>query len=490
MKSDVKLSIIIPTYHCSAFIEQCLDSVLSQMPPDCEVIAVDDGSGDDTKEVLQRYADRHESMKLILREHEGASAARNAGLDSAKGEFVTFLDCDDCMKSDFLPKALASTDQKTDLYIFGIEYFPMDAESERWTVENQVYESAACFAEAYVRVHHLLLYSNCNKFYRRSIIEKSHIRFQENLCFGEDRIFNYDYLEKCGRIVSSSEIMLAYIQRSRSSMSNRHLPDFYRTIMYLHHVKMRRILGLARHVSNAEKADYIMYDITNEINAAVQRFSACPDEFCENLPMINRDLFGGPFDENIPVDVIVIAGSSNCGYKVQKALEIGHKNPGARYLVSDGNRYRDGVRTEADFMADYLLEHGVKAGSVFLENKAANTYENVKFSREILQDIRKHDTGKKAVAVITGGFHLLRLLYIASHIVPFEGERLAGIPAYGPNTGPHNWYKNELGKSIIINEMKKLDLLRCSLELGMISKEQEEVLTMSAAVSFTRKTLH
>lgn len=472
MKSDLKLSIIIPTYNCSAYIAQCLDSVLSQLPSGCEVIAVDDGSEDDTREVIQRYAGRYECVKSIFREHAGASAARNAGLDSAEGGFVAFLDCDDCMKPGFLSKAAASIDQKTDLYIFGIEYFPMNAGCERWTVENQVYESAACFADAYVRVHHLLLYSNCNKFYRRSIIEESHIRFREDLCFGEDRIFNFDYLGKCGRIVSSSDVMLEYIQRSESSMSNRRLPDYYRTNIYLHRAKMRRILGLARHVSNSEKTDYILYDITNVIDAAVQRFSARPDEFYDNLPMINQDLFGGPYDEEIPVDVIMIAGSTNCGYKVQKALEIGHKNPGARYIVSGGNRYRDGVRTEAEFMADYLLEHGVEAGSVYLENKSVNTWENVKFSREILLDIRKNDSGKKAVAVITGGFHLLRLLLIASHIIPFEGERIVGIPAYGPNTGPHNWYQNEAGRKIIQDEFKKLDLLTCSLDLGILSKRQ------------------
>ena len=61
---------------------------------------------------------------------------------------------------------------------------------------------------------------------------------------------------------------------------------------------------------------------------------------------------------------------------------------------------------------------------------------------------------------------------IASHIIPFEGERIVGIPAYGPNTGPHNWYQNEAGRKIIQDEFKKLDLLICSLDLGILSKRQ------------------
>ncbi len=460
MKTKVKVSIIIPTYNCSAYIQECLDSVLNQIRPDCEVIAVDDGSGDDTKEILQRYAGKYDCVKTVFRAHAGASAARNAGLDNASGEFVAFIDCDNCLKGGFLPKAAAATDQRTDLYIIGIERFPMNADSELWTVEDKVYESASCFADAYIRVHKLLLYSNCNKLYRRSIIEDSHIRFREDLFFGEDRIFNYEFLKKCGRIVSSSDVMLEYIQRSAFSMSNRHFPDYYRTIAYLHQAKMRCILGLSRQASSAEKSDFILFDSTCEINNTVKRFSAHPDEFAENLPMINQDLFGGPYDEEIPLDVIIIAGSSNCGYKAEKGFEIGQKNPGVRYIVSGGNRYRDGVRTEAEFMAEYLREKGVKDESVYLENKARNSYENMKNSGELLQEIRRNDSEKKAVAIITGGFHLPRLLHIASETVSLDGERIIGIPAYGPNTGPDNWYKNEIGKRVVFDEMKKLDLLQ------------------------------
>ncbi len=471
MKTELKLSLIVPTYSCSAYIRECLDSVLGQLPPACELIAVDDGSADDTREILRQYAGRHDCLKAVFRPHAGASAARNAGLDNAEGEFVAFLDCDDCIRPGFLPKAVAATDPDTDLYIFGIERIPLQGDRALWTVTDNVYESAARFAEAYIRLRGLLLYSNCNKLYRRSVIEAAHIRFREDLCFGEDRIFNFDYLGKCGRIATSSAVMLSYIQRSEMSMSNRHFPGYYPTIAYLHQAKIRCILGLARDVSAAEKTEFILHDSQMEIRNALARFTEHPDERDENLPLITQDVFGGPYDEEIPLDVIIIAGSTHCGYKVEKGYEIGRKNPGVRYIVSGGNRYCDGVRTESEFMADFLREKGVRDEDVYLENRAVNSYENMKLSAEIIQSIRKNDSGKKAVAVITGGFHLRRLLQIASATAALKGEQVIGIPAYGPHTGPDHWYKNELGKSIVMEELKKLDLLSLYPDLWSDQKE-------------------
>ncbi len=92
----MKLSVVIPYYNGERWIGKCLDSLLNQDMPvsDYEIIVVDDGSTNSV-EMVQDYSKKHENIKYARQPNAGQSAARNHGLDMAKGEYVFFLDCDD-----------------------------------------------------------------------------------------------------------------------------------------------------------------------------------------------------------------------------------------------------------------------------------------------------------------------------------------------------------------------------------------------------------
>ena len=100
------LSFIIPLYNCEKYIAASLDAILSldMDGNDYEIIVVDDGSTDAGAAIVRRYADTHNDIKLISRPNGGASAARNAGLDTATGEWIWFVDADDRI----VPSLLAS----------------------------------------------------------------------------------------------------------------------------------------------------------------------------------------------------------------------------------------------------------------------------------------------------------------------------------------------------------------------------------------------
>jgi glycosyltransferase involved in cell wall biosynthesis len=87
-----KVSVIIPAYNCQSFIAETVESILAQTYPDYEIIVVDDGSTDNTRDVLQRYEDR---VRYVYQENSGVGAARNRGLSLARGEYIAFLDHDD-----------------------------------------------------------------------------------------------------------------------------------------------------------------------------------------------------------------------------------------------------------------------------------------------------------------------------------------------------------------------------------------------------------
>lgn len=95
-------SIIIPVYNVAPYLRECLDSVLAQTFTDWEAICIDDGSTDGSGEILDEYAAKDKRFKVIHQKNAGVSAARNAGIDAAGGEYVTFLDGDDAYDRSWL----------------------------------------------------------------------------------------------------------------------------------------------------------------------------------------------------------------------------------------------------------------------------------------------------------------------------------------------------------------------------------------------------
>ena len=115
-----KLSIIIPVYNVENYISKCLDSILNQNFKDFEVICVNDGSCDNSLQILQKYALKDSRVVIIDKENEGSGVARNAGLAVAKGEYIYFVDGDDWLEDNALEQMISQADKNnTDILIFG-----------------------------------------------------------------------------------------------------------------------------------------------------------------------------------------------------------------------------------------------------------------------------------------------------------------------------------------------------------------------------------
>lgn len=103
---DKLLSFILPVYKVEAYLPQCLDSILSQTTEECEVILVDDGSPDNSGIICDEYAQKYKNVKVTHIPNGGNSAARNLGVDMAEGTYVCFVDSDDYIDSQAVPKIL------------------------------------------------------------------------------------------------------------------------------------------------------------------------------------------------------------------------------------------------------------------------------------------------------------------------------------------------------------------------------------------------
>ena len=100
------ISVIVPVYNVEEYLEECLESIKRQTYTDIEVILVNDGSTDRSKEICERYCEKDSRFKLVNQENKGLSGARNRGMLESKGEFISFVDSDDVLKEDMLDQLM------------------------------------------------------------------------------------------------------------------------------------------------------------------------------------------------------------------------------------------------------------------------------------------------------------------------------------------------------------------------------------------------
>ena len=118
------ISVIVAVYNTSIYLSECLDSIIEQSYPNIEIICIDDGSKDNSLDVLKFYANKYDFIKIISQENLGQSAARNKGLLSAQGDYITFVDSDDIINKDLFKKVIKIfNEKKVDAVLYNMEMF-------------------------------------------------------------------------------------------------------------------------------------------------------------------------------------------------------------------------------------------------------------------------------------------------------------------------------------------------------------------------------
>lgn len=184
-----KISVIIPVYNVEKYLAECLTSVVNQTFKDIEIICVNDGSTDNSPKILEEFAQKDDRIRIINQENQGLSAARNTGLEVATGEYVSFIDSDDFVRTDLyadIQKLLPA-----ELICFNAKIFPI---SEKYrTLQNYI---QCQFDGEQPMEEKLILKTNVhvwNKVFRTSIIKENNIRFPKGLYF-EDFPFVCEYM--------------------------------------------------------------------------------------------------------------------------------------------------------------------------------------------------------------------------------------------------------------------------------------------------------
>ena len=217
-------SIVIPVYNVEKYLHQCVDSILNQSFTDFEVILVDDGSPDNCPQICDYYAQKDPRVKVIHKPNGGVSSARNIGIDAARSEFILFCDSDDYYLEGALEKIANMTQSaNADVYCFGIrketQKGTVDITSAKYkgTISDELLLSLAYAGLVTSKVTTINV-SPINKVYRKSVIDKFHLRFDETLRIAEDISFNVAYFSKCNTVVCLDEALYFYRMNLNSAI--------------------------------------------------------------------------------------------------------------------------------------------------------------------------------------------------------------------------------------------------------------------------------
>ena len=200
-----EISIIVPVYNVEQYLRRCLDSIRAQTFTDWECILIDDGSPDASGAVCDEYAAKDCRFRVIHQENRGVSAARNAGLDAARGEWIAFVDSDDWIEPSFLAEQVSdSADGTFDAVVCGLygRGKPRHTELNREAAKRSVFKRGGFGGFSVLRL-----------IRRRNV---GSLRFDESVSYMEDVLFFWKFFNCCDKILWTDKPLYHYEQNETS----------------------------------------------------------------------------------------------------------------------------------------------------------------------------------------------------------------------------------------------------------------------------------
>ena len=200
---DIKVSVIVPMYNKEQKISKCLDSLINQTLREIEIVVVDDGSKDNSAEIVKKYCEKDSRVRYVKQDNQGPGAARNVGIINSKGRYIGFVDCDDYVEHEMYEIMYNAAEQNNcevavcqekNVYVddeghvtnLGETHFPYN---EITVVTGKM------VLEWFLNFNYLSLNSACFKIVRKSVFVEKDIYFPDNYRYAED-------LTICGGILS------------------------------------------------------------------------------------------------------------------------------------------------------------------------------------------------------------------------------------------------------------------------------------------------
>lgn len=260
--SQIVLSIIVPVYNTAKQLRRCLDSIVPQLNNKVEVILVNDGSTDNSKDIICDYIDHYNQFRLYDKPNEGVSAARNIGLKVASGKYVTFLDSDDYVEPDYMRKIIENIHKmeqdELDLMIFG--FYRKVGENCRVNLPDA---KGNIIKEIFTQKYN----APWNKIFKKSLIDAYELEFPVSMKTSEDFLFLLDYVQNTCKIGVADECCIYnYCDNPCGAVNNTKEQYLIDTIKIYHKIQAmmkNHSISYINEIENSimERYYYIVYNL-------------------------------------------------------------------------------------------------------------------------------------------------------------------------------------------------------------------------------------
>jgi len=278
--SSPLVSLIVPVYNLAPYLKECLDTIQKQTYPELEVWMVNDGSADSSRDICEIYVRNDSRFHLINKPNSGVSDSRNRALDQAQGKYVQFIDGDDWLTLD-ATGTLVHTAESTGADLVLAHFYRVADErmAPRGHIKTERVltrqEFAAEMMKAPANYYYGVLW---NKLYRRSILEDRRLRFDTQVNWCEDFLFNLEYIQYVRLVATVPKPIYYYRKRETSLVNSR--------------ISLRRTIAMKVQTFSYYKDLYQKLDLYEEQKAGIYRYfiSAATDGAVSPLsPKVDPD---------------------------------------------------------------------------------------------------------------------------------------------------------------------------------------------------------
>ena len=217
------VSIIVPVYNASRYIDRMINSVLKQTYSNIELILVDDGSTDNSFQICSKYSIADNRVRVFSQQNSGPSAARNLGINKAHGEYLNFIDSDDWVEPDYIESfKIDGQNHSADIVFCGILKDYGKGNTEILELPVLKAEGKPDIAEFVYKIHKAsMLGWVCNKMYKTAIIREHHLQYDIHINIREDQLFTLSFMLYIQKAVSENFCKYHYVVHNDSLMNRK-----------------------------------------------------------------------------------------------------------------------------------------------------------------------------------------------------------------------------------------------------------------------------
>lgn len=222
----MKISIIVPVYNSEKYLEKCISSLIYQTYKNLEIILVNDGSTDKSKDVINKFFKKDSRIKVINKKNSGVSDTRNIGINASSGDYLLFVDSDDYIDPEYVEKSVQYIE------LNNLDYLKCSYIELVGSIENRIsYYNSRIFTKEEI-IHEISISDNFSSiggvFVNKNIIINNNIVFNNKYKHGEDLLFNYNCIIKSNKVGYLNKCNYYYVKNNDSVSNSIKIENVYK----------------------------------------------------------------------------------------------------------------------------------------------------------------------------------------------------------------------------------------------------------------------